>query len=245
MRDTGLLQTLDRGLTILEVLAQARYPLTLADLSARLGVHRSITHRLVRTLQAHHLIARTPTGYVLGTGTTALGRAALPVVQQVAKGEVYHLARRTDLTAFLVVRDGPDVVTLISVDTSSARLNVVYSPGARHPLEVGSPGLAVLAGGEARPDERPEVTRGRAAGYVVTFGEVIEHQGSVAAPIRSAPGRAIGALALTFGHERPGSRQIDALLDSAAVVSARLVQAQLRGAVVPDLDASGDPSGTP
>ncbi|MEU9822992.1 hypothetical protein ACIGG9_27430 [Pseudonocardia alni] len=79
----------------------------------------------------------------------------------------------------------------------------------------------------------------------MTFGEVIEHQDSVAAPIRSEPGRAIGSLALTFGHERPGSRQIDALLDSAAVVSTRLVQAKLRSAVVPGLDASVDPSGTP
>lgn len=244
MRDTGVVQTLDRGLTILEVLAEARYPLTLADLSARLGVHRSITHRLVRTLQTHHLVARTPTGYVLGAGTASLGRAALPVVQQVARGEVYHLARRTDLTAFLAVCDGPDVVTVVSVDTSSARLNVVYSPGTRHPLEVGSPGLAVLAGEPARPGERPEVTRGRATGYVVTFGEVIAHQGSIAAPIRSSPDKAVGSLALTFGHERPGTRQIDALLDSAAVISARLVQAQLRGAVVPDLHVAREPSDT-
>src|SRR5215210_2694193 len=100
------LQTLDRGLSVLTILAEALHPLTLADVSARLGVHRSIAYRLLRTLQDHHLVARTSSGYVLGTGTTSLGRAALPIVQQVAKGEVCRLAQRAGLTAFLVVRDG-------------------------------------------------------------------------------------------------------------------------------------------
>lgn len=232
------LQTLSRGLSILEVLAEALHPLSLSELSARLGVHRSITYRLLRTLQNHHLVAHTPGGYVLGTGTTSLGRAALPVVQQVAKGEVCRLAQRTNLTSFLVVRDGYEAVTLVSVEIASTRLNVVFSPGTRHPLDRGSPGLAILAAEEPRPDERPEVTRGREAGYVMTFGEVIANQGSLAAPIVSEPGKALAAVALTFGHERPGPRQIDALLESAGVISARLVRALMRGAVVPDLRGS-------
>jgi DNA-binding IclR family transcriptional regulator len=157
---------------------------------------------------------------------------------------VCRLAQRAGLTAFLVVRDGYEAVTLVSVEIASTRLNVVYSPGTRHSLVLGSPGLAILAGEDAQPGERPEVTRGRMAGYLMTFGEVIPNQGSIAAPVQLEPARAVGSIALTFGHDRPGPRQVEALLDSARVISGRLAQAIMRGAVVPDLRTEvqrGDP----
>ncbi|GGR89188.1 hypothetical protein GCM10010269_30360 [Streptomyces humidus] len=50
-------QTLDRGLRLLEVIALSDVPLTLAELSQQMGLHRSIVYRLLRTLQDHHLVA--------------------------------------------------------------------------------------------------------------------------------------------------------------------------------------------
>ena len=44
-------QTLSRGIRILEVLADARGPLTIDEIASRLGVHRSIAYRLLRTIE--------------------------------------------------------------------------------------------------------------------------------------------------------------------------------------------------
>jgi len=228
-------QTLDRGLTVLDLLATALHPMTLDDLARCMGLHRSVVYRLLRTLQMHHLVARAPGGYVLGTRTFALSRTALPIVQQAAKPEVSRLAFNVGLSAFLVVSDGAEAVTLISVEVESIRLRQMYAPGVRHPLILGAPGLAILAGRPARQDERPEVTRGRKEGYVATFGEVIPTQGTVAAPIYAGTAEAMGAVSITFGTERPGSKEVHAVVESARLISGRLSRAVFRGAVVPDL----------
>ena len=44
-------QTLSRGLTALELIGSADAPLSVADLCAQLGIHRSMAYRLVKTLE--------------------------------------------------------------------------------------------------------------------------------------------------------------------------------------------------
>mgnify|MGYP003902800575 CR=1 FL=1 len=53
-------QTLDRGLTVLEVLAESADGLTVTELAARLGVSRTVVYRLVVTLEQHALLRRGP-----------------------------------------------------------------------------------------------------------------------------------------------------------------------------------------
>ena len=55
-------QTLSRGIRILEVLADARGPLSIDETARRLGVHRSVAYRLVRTLESHGLVTRDGAG---------------------------------------------------------------------------------------------------------------------------------------------------------------------------------------
>ena len=51
-------QTLDRGLRILEHLAAVGAPRPIADIGQAVGLHRSITYRLLRTLEDHDLVER-------------------------------------------------------------------------------------------------------------------------------------------------------------------------------------------
>src|SRR6185312_15125652 len=46
-------QTLSRGIRILELLGDAGEPLTIDEVARRLGVHRSVGYRLLRTLEDH------------------------------------------------------------------------------------------------------------------------------------------------------------------------------------------------
>ena len=50
-------QTLDRGLRVLEHITESLTPLTVAEVARDVGMHRSITYRMLRTLEDHGLIA--------------------------------------------------------------------------------------------------------------------------------------------------------------------------------------------
>ena len=190
-------QTLDRGLRVLELLAEGR-PASVAEVAAALGLHRSIVYRIIRTLEEHRLADRRDDGrYAAGTGLVALARSVAADLRSVAAAELSQLADAAGATAFLVVPDGADVVTVETVEPRRTVAHVAYKPGLRHPLDRGAPGLAVLAGGPPRPGERAEVTTARRVGWARSRGEVLPGMSSLAAPV-VAGGRALGAVALVF-----------------------------------------------
>ncbi len=53
-------QTLHRGVRILEHLAAVGNPQPVMDIAQALDLHRSITYRLLRTLEGHQLVERDP-----------------------------------------------------------------------------------------------------------------------------------------------------------------------------------------
>ena len=57
-------QTLDRGLRVLELLADSPAGRTVADLAAELDVGRAVVYRLVATLEEHRLASRDADGRV-------------------------------------------------------------------------------------------------------------------------------------------------------------------------------------
>src|ERR1700722_9973306 len=96
------LQTLSRGLTALEVLAEADAPLTIAELAVRLGLHRSITYRIVRTPPHQRLVVRDPDGGLrLGPQLAALARSVSHDLQASALPELTKVANALQMTAFL------------------------------------------------------------------------------------------------------------------------------------------------
>ena len=99
-------QTLSRGIRLLEELADARAPLTIDDLAARVGLHRSVAYRLLRTLEDHGLVTRDAAGAVrLGTGLAALAAGVAADLQAEALPELTAAANDLGMTCFLVVLD--------------------------------------------------------------------------------------------------------------------------------------------
>lgn len=196
-------QTLSRGITLLEVLAEADEPLPIAELTARLGVHRSITYRLLRTLEDHRLVTRTQSGtYRLGAGLAALARGVSRDLQAAALPELGALAGALGMTAFVAVRDLDEVITVASVEPTGAAAAVAQRPGSRHPVRRGAPGLAIqmllLERGDAvDPDRHDDVRRACRAGYAASRGEVIPGLSSIAVPL-DLPGHPPAALAVVY-----------------------------------------------
>jgi DNA-binding IclR family transcriptional regulator len=191
------LQTLDRGLDALELLADGT-PRSVLDIAGALGLHRSVTYRVVRTLEDRGYLERTADGrYALGLAVAALARAVRGELTTAAMPELAELADETACTAFLVVPSGEEAVTLVAVEPRRSRAHVSHRPGQRHPLTSGAPGLAILAAGPARPDERAEIPWARQTGWVRTTGEVLTGLSALAAPLRFADG-SVAALCLVF-----------------------------------------------
>ncbi|SEC06284.1 IclR family transcriptional regulator [Microbacterium hydrocarbonoxydans] len=184
-------QTLSRGIRILEVLADARVPLTIDEIAARLEVHRSVAYRLLRTLEDHRLVGRDASGSVtLGARMAALAAGVAHDLQAEALPELTAIANELGMTCFLGVLDGDDCITLASIEPRHAIASVAQRPGARHPVTVGAPGKAILA--QLRPSEWPtgieqtlrdEVERARTRGYATSHDEVIPTVQSVAVPL--------------------------------------------------------------
>jgi DNA-binding IclR family transcriptional regulator len=190
-------QTLDRGLAVLESIVWAAEPPTIDELAGEHGVHRSITYRIIRTLEARRLVRRDASGRChAGVRLASLARGVRAPLLTAAVPILTVLANELAMTSFLVVRDGDDAVTIESVEPHTSEVHLAYRPGIRHPVELGAPGMALLAGGPPIARERREVTLARRRGWATSAGEVIAGLASVAAPIANGSGAPAGAVAV-------------------------------------------------
>ncbi len=210
-------QTLDRGIRVLEHLASTREPQSIATVAAAVGVHRSIAYRLLRTLEAHRLVERDAEGsYGVGLGVVGLSRSVRRTLQAAATPELARLVQVLGMTAFLVVRDGDEAVTVNAVEPRDSPAHVAFRPGNRHPVQLGATGLALLIPEPPAADDRPVLVAARERGWVSSLGEVIPGMRSVAAPVRRPDGSTAGALAVIFVDQSVDDGRIGPVLVSAA-----------------------------
>ncbi len=223
-------QTLDRGLRILELLADAGHPQSIDELAAALGVHRSVAYRLIRTLELHALVGRDATGRLqLGAGLAALAAGVAHDLQAEALPELTAAANDLGMTCFLVVLDHEECVTLVSVEPRHAVAALAQRPGTRHPVGVGAPGKALLT--QLRVAEWPasldaavagEVHAAALRGWAESQNEVVPSLHAVAVPL-ALRGRAPAAVAAVYLPDgREATAVANRLTRSATAVRAAL-----------------------
>jgi DNA-binding IclR family transcriptional regulator len=204
-------QTLSRGIRILEILASARQPLSIDETARRLGVHRSVAYRLLRTLEDHGLVTRDGTGRIqLGARMAALAAGVAHDLQAEALPELTAVANELGATCFIAVLDAEECVTLASVEPRHATASVAQRPGSRHPVTAGAPGKAILSvlpqsqwPGEVTDRLRREVTDAADRGFATSHDEVIPTLRSVSVPLmlRGRPPAAIAVVYVASAHE--------------------------------------------
>ncbi|MGM0987259.1 MAG: IclR family transcriptional regulator [Pseudomonadota bacterium] len=182
------LQTLDRGLTALEIIAERGSGLSVAELADALEVHRAIAYRIVTTLEQHGLVARRSDGggLRLGAGVALLAGHFEPQLRQVAQPLLEKLARHTRATAFISVAQGEEAVVILVAEPDEGLLRVGYRVGSRHPLSLGAAGIAILAGRAPQPADSDAVREARALGYSLTRGQLQRGAVGVASPLATA-----------------------------------------------------------
>ncbi len=244
----GAVQSVDRALAILEVLARAGEA-GVTEIAAELGVHKSTAFRLVATLESHRLVEQTTDRgrYRLGVGILRLAGATtarLDLVQE-ARSVCRSLAAETGETVNVAVLSESSALYLDQVAGSSA-LQPHNWVGQHIPLHATSNGKVLLSGldeaaldellGELatytphtitqRPQLRQELERVRTQGHAVAVDELEIGLSAVAAPIRNAHGDVVASMSVSGPSFRlPPERveEVVALVTGAALeVSHRL-----------------------
>jgi len=180
-------QTLDRGLRLLHLVADAPGGLTVTEAATQLGIGRAAVYRLVAPLISHGMLRRDSDGKLrLGVGVLHLARRAQPLLAEGALPALRRLAEQAGATAHLTVVEGGDGVALAVVEPSWTSFHVAYRTGARHPLDRGAAGRAILAG------------RAGLSEPVSSSGELQSGAYGVAAPVLGVPGleASVGVVAL-------------------------------------------------
>ena len=241
-------QSVDRALTILEVLARVGEA-GVTEIAGDLGVHKSTAFRLVSTLEAHRLVEQTAERgrYRLGVGVLRLAGATtarLDLVQE-ARPLCRKLAADTGETVNIAVLSESSALYLDQVAGSSA-LQPHNWVGQHIPLHATSNGKVLLSGlDDAQVKDllgtlsrytpttitkkgklRDELALVREQGYAVAVDELEEGLTAVATPIRNAHGDVVASMSVSGPTFRLTEKRvgdvIPLLVEAATEVSHRL-----------------------
>lgn len=221
--DAGMSKTLHSGLLVLELLSAQPEGLTVSEIAEGVGVHRTVAHRLVRTLEAHRLVRRARNRIHPGAGLVPLAEPVERDLRTLALPFLEELADSVAATAHLVVREDDDHVrALLVVEPRRASVHVAFRSGQLDAIDRGSAGLAILAARPPRPDERPEVTQARRRGYATSFSEVIPSVHGLSVHVPTAPEAGELSVGLSVFDLSDEARLAAAVLETAQRVGSAL-----------------------
>jgi DNA-binding IclR family transcriptional regulator len=149
MIQKGLIQSVDRALRILEVIADARRDLGLVEISKKVLLDPSTTYRLLKTLEKHQFIKQVQKKekYSLGYRAFEIGNA-IPFVMHLraaSTAPLEALRDRTGESANLAIRDGWEALYLSQILAQQYTLRVSSEIGRRIPMHCTAVGKVLLA----------------------------------------------------------------------------------------------------
>ena len=215
-------KALARALSILEALLQHHSPLSITQLSQRLGLYPSSVHRMVDTLKYWGLVEQLPHSqeYTLGLKVVQLGMAKLHQMSvfNEARPLLEKLCEQFNETVNLGVLDHEQVVYLDKYESTRIVKAILY-PGRRAPIYCTAIGKVLLA--FQKNEQRKaiikqlklkkytqntitnkkilvqELAKIRYLGYAFDYGEQVEEVNCIAAPVFNVYGNVMAALSVS------------------------------------------------
>ncbi|MGH8296497.1 MAG: IclR family transcriptional regulator, partial [Steroidobacteraceae bacterium] len=241
-------QTLFRGLDVIDVVAEG--PIKLGELSARLGLTRSTTHRLASALTDRRYLSFVPhSGYSLGPKLLELGFRVRDELDlpRIAAPHLERLALLTEETVHLGVLDRGRVFYLDKVP-GKHRVNMSSRVGELQPVAATGLGKALILdldedawlellraeraevareGGRRRADipQQQWLARMRAyvqAGCAFDLEENEDQIRCVAAPVRDVAGRTIAAISVSSAVQYMSDQRMQALSKDVVATARRI-----------------------
>jgi IclR family pca regulon transcriptional regulator len=245
-------QSLERGLAVLQVFSAENASLTLSDVAKLTGLTRATARRLLHTFQALGYMRSDGRRFELTPKVLDLGYAYLSSlhVGDIAQPYMEELSERLHESVSASVLDGDQIVYVARVPTKRI-MTIALSLGSRLPAACTSMGRVLLAGLpddaldtfcqtatlEART-ERTVVDRDRLRaaigdvrrqGYAVLDQELEAGVRSIAAPLTDRRGNVVAAVNVSTHAGRVGLRELRStflpdLLKTSAEISAQLAR---------------------
>lgn len=189
-------QSLERGLRLLRLLADAPSAVTVTELAHALQTHRPVVYRLITALAEQGMVHRDPDGgWRLGLGVLHLAQRIHPLLREAAAGPLRRLAEDVGATAHLTIADGGEALAVAVIEPTWTDYHVAYRVGSRHRLDRGAAGLAILALDNAAHD-----TAASRPGYLTTSGELQPGAHGVAAPVSGVADLRASVGVITLGE---------------------------------------------
>jgi IclR family acetate operon transcriptional repressor len=146
----GAVQSLDRGLRLIEQIARAgRNGVSLTDLALQVELAASTVHRLLGTLEAKGYVRRDPQlgRWYVGVQAFAVGNAFLVSRDLVAQARPHmqRLMETAGETVNLAVDDGEGAAVYIAQVESMQAMRMVVLLGSRPPIHSSAVGKAILS----------------------------------------------------------------------------------------------------
>jgi DNA-binding IclR family transcriptional regulator len=260
--DPYQLQSLDRAVQVLDLLAESEGPLSLADVCERMDLHKSTAHRALMVLERTGLIERTQENrFRLGLKLYELGSRAVEQIDLRARVHPWFrkLSAQVGETVHLGVLQKTSVVYLDKVEPNNRRVWLDSRIGASNPVYCTAMGKAILAFLPAEEAAaiiarirfvrytprtlctaealQRSLDRVRRRGYAIDDEEVECGVRCIGAPIMNESGRPVAAVSVSGPSSRITQQSVpgiaERLLHCCREISASLGTRERRRTVAP------------
>jgi len=242
-------QVLDRAVAIMGILSQSSSEMSLGELTAAIGLHKSTVHRLLMVLESHRMVDKSPLHgrYRLGLKLFELGSLAVGSLnlRERARPRLVWLGAQTGETVHLCILDHAEMLYIDKIEPERS-VRISSKIGMRVGVHCSAVGKAVLS---CVPDaqvrgilcQQPmtprtshtiidaesyladlELTRTR--GYALDNEEAEEGVRCVALPIFAADGKPIAAISISGPAFRFDEQRSASMVESLRIVTAELSQ---------------------
>lgn len=246
-QETPSIQSLDRGLVILETIARSADPVSLGELTDLLGIDRSSVFRLANTLRRRGFLSYLTAKkvYILGPSVWRLSHQYDwgTMLIRVSRDHLKSLAAQTEETVHLAIREGKQALFIDHAITNHV-IAVAGQTGELVPLYCTAHGKALLADcdkadlkaifGSDKLQTYTKQTVGtldqltkvcaqiRSQGYATDDGEYQEGIRCVAAPIRAEGDVVIGSIGVSVPLQRFAKDRYRVCGEQVSVVARRI-----------------------
>ncbi|WHH59278.1 IclR family transcriptional regulator [Petroclostridium sp. X23] len=236
-KKTGIIQSVDRALTIVETMYNAKEELGVTELADIIGLHKSTTFGLLSTLENRGFVTQNKdTGkYGLGLKFLEIGTEILENmdVRQIIKPYLRDLSEKYQETVHFAVEDDNMVVYIDKIESPRA-LVIKSSIGKRNPMHCTGVGKCLLSFmSEEKQNEilkeplekytdntivdpknlNEEIDKIRKNGYSIDNEEIEIGLRCIAAPIFDYKGELLGGISISGPSTRMTDERIVELIE--------------------------------
>ncbi len=225
-RDSYINQSISRAIKVLEALCQEKGEAGISELSRKVGLHKSVVHRILVTLEENEWVEKDENSgkYRLGLGILSIRSSLMrhPLIA-VSRPIMMKLLELTDETIVLAVENKIGAICIEKLETPRS-VKLTSEVGRYFPLHAGATGIAILIG---MPEERikshlfskplerytertwtdphkvlERVLKLKELGYATITGEVDEGATAIAVPLVIRYGEIYGSLTIGMPEYR-------------------------------------------